>query len=87
MPDSSRRGARTGLEQLGPGASVRVSIDSIIRGLAAAIVVSSFTCAFLVLVGRREIAVPFALATAIEFGLLVVGCTWRALTRAHRTST
>jgi hypothetical protein len=62
---------------------VRVSIDSIIRALVAVTACCAVIGAPLVVLGLRETAVPFLLATAIGLGLIVVAVTWRLLTRAH----
>jgi hypothetical protein len=66
---------------------VRASIDSIVRTLLVAVTISAAFAAMFLVVGLSEIAVPFVLATAIGFGLVVVSVVWRALTRAHSAST
>jgi len=61
----------------------RLSIAAIMRALAAAAGLSAFFGALFLVVGQREIAAPFLLATTIELGLVVVGVTWWLLVRAH----
>ena len=70
-----------------PDRWVRVSNDSIIRALVAVTACCAVIGAVLLVLGLGKIAVPFVLATAIGFGLIVVAVTWRLLTRAHPDST
>jgi hypothetical protein len=59
------------------------SISSILRRLQVALPVSALLWALFRLLGVQVLSVFFFLATVIDFGLIVVAFTWRALTEAH----
>jgi hypothetical protein len=70
-----------------PENSILTSITSIIRSLVAATALSALLASAFGLFGRSAVAIPFLLATAIGFGLIVVSVAWRAIVRAHPEST
>ena len=69
-----------GRSSLRPEWWVRASSGSIIRSLLIATALSAFVTVVGFGLGFRSVAVPFLLATAIGFGLIVVTVTWKFVT-------